>query len=629
VNSKTAELQESEKQFRAMFENNYAVMLMIDPETGSIILSNRAAVRYYGYSSEQFADMTIYQINQSAEEEIRAAIREAETEKYNCFHFPHRLANGEIRDVEVHSSPIPFKGKTILFSIVHDVTERRKAEKIIRKQAHLLDLIFEHSLDSIVLLDSEYNFIRVSETYARACQRDVSEFPGHNHFEFYPTELKNEFDEAAKEKKICQRFARPFVFEDHPEWGTTYWDLGLVPILDQEGKIELFLFTLKDVTESRRAEDALKKSEEHLRLITDNLPALVSHVDRNLNCLFANRAYRTYCSVNPEDLIGKKISEVLDKNGFDRVYPYLQKVLKGEFVSVENGLSGKDGRDTFFQVNYVPQIENSEVTGYFVLGWDITERKRAEAQIREYSERLEEMVLERTKSLEAAQAELLVKERLAVLGHFSGSVAHEIRNPLAVIDSAAYLLNMKLGSSDERIAEILKRITANVRKASGIIQSLLDLSRMKKPAAEPHNITDLIRESIEISRIPDTVKVVTNLPEDTVLLRADFQQIRMVLKNIINNAVQAMENEGKLTISAGQLKDGQIEIVIADIGPGIAPEYLEKVFEPLFSTKAHGIGFGLSITKMIIENHGGTIRAESEPGKGAAFTVILPFGGLA
>lgn len=135
-----------------------------------------------------------------------------------------------------------------------------------KSQARLLDLIFEHSLDSIVLLDKDYNFIKVSETYARSTQRDAFEFPGKNHFDLYPSNFKDELEEYRRDKKIYKRNKRPFVYPDHPEWGVTYWDLGMVPILDKAGEIEFFLLTLKDVTERVRAENALLESQNRLAL---------------------------------------------------------------------------------------------------------------------------------------------------------------------------------------------------------------------------------------------------------------------------------------------------------------------------------------------------------------------------
>ncbi|MBF0317223.1 MAG: GAF domain-containing protein [Nitrospirae bacterium] len=123
--------------------------------------------------------------------------------------------------------------------------------------AKLLDLIFKHTIDSIVLLDKDFNFIRVSDTYARACQREISEFIGRNHFEMYPSSLKDEAEDVKAGKYVYNRSERPFVFPDHPEWGTTYWDLGLVPILDERNEVKYFLFTLRDVTLQRRYKDEL------------------------------------------------------------------------------------------------------------------------------------------------------------------------------------------------------------------------------------------------------------------------------------------------------------------------------------------------------------------------------------
>jgi signal transduction histidine kinase len=237
------------------------------------------------------------------------------------------------------------------------------------------------------------------------------------------------------------------------------------------------------------------------------------------------------------------------------------------------------------------------------------------------------MVAERTRALEAAQAELLVKERLAVLGHFAGSVSHELRNPLAVIESSAYLLNQMSAGADDKLKTHLGKIRDNVRKSNNIIESLINLSRMEKPKTEKHDLAHVVSMSLDSSRIPETVEVHLNCPEQDVFVHVDPEQIRMALKNIIGNAVQAMEGSGELTLSVQASGDGPVELTVADTGPGIAPENLGKVFDPLFSTKTHGIGFGLSITKMIIENHGGTIRAEGEPGSGAVFIITFPHAG--
>jgi two-component system sensor kinase FixL len=285
---------------------------------------------------------------------------------------------------------------------------------------------------------------------------------------------------------------------------------------------------------------------------------------------------------------------------------------------------------------------------------DITSRKLAEKQLKDYSQRLEEMVETRSRELEKAQQELLAKERLAVLGHFAGSISHELRNPLAAIDSSAYFLKMKLGTqnndNDIDIDRHIGSISSNVAKSTAIIQSLLNLSRMEKPRTRETDLAQLVSDMLRSCKIPPRVQVVLDFPRRQCPVAVEAEQIRIALKNIVQNALQAMPESGTLSIAIGPLSErnslsdrkppnesrqpqgthstekenGMVEIRFSDSGPGISSENIEKIFEPLFTTKTHGIGFGLSIARMIVENHGGTIRAESEAGAGTTMSVALP-----
>ncbi|MBI3775683.1 MAG: PAS domain S-box protein [Gammaproteobacteria bacterium] len=145
-----------------------------------------------------------------------------------------------------------------------NAADNERSDAFRLNQAHLLDLIFKHSLDCLVLLDRDYNFIRVNESYARACQRPAAEFPGKNHFELYPSGLEQELDVYRRNKLIYKCTARPFVFPDHPEWGETFWDISCVPMLGKNNEIEAFLFTLSDVTARKRAETALRENTRRL-----------------------------------------------------------------------------------------------------------------------------------------------------------------------------------------------------------------------------------------------------------------------------------------------------------------------------------------------------------------------------
>ena len=222
------------------------------------------------------------------------------------------------------------------------------------------------------------------------------------------------------------------------------------------------------------------------------------------------------------------------------------------------------------------------------------------------------------------QEKLLTSERLATLGQLSGSISHELRNPLGVIDSSVYYLKSKLKGLDEKTREHLDRIKSAVSNSTAIIESLLNLTRMKEPQLAKLDLAAVTSDAIDTSRVPASVRVVKEFPEHEVTVSADGGQLRMAFKNIVKNAVEAMDGKGTLTVTVHETAKGQAEVTFVDTGVGIAPENLDKVFQPLFSTRAKGIGFGLSIVKMIVDKHGGSVEAESKLGKGVAIIMHLP-----
>jgi signal transduction histidine kinase len=226
--------------------------------------------------------------------------------------------------------------------------------------------------------------------------------------------------------------------------------------------------------------------------------------------------------------------------------------------------------------------------------------------------------------LKSTRDELLVKERLAVLGQFAGSISHEIRNPLAVIDSSVYYIKERLKDRDEKVNEHLDRIQKSIKKSIDIIQSLLNLTRLKEPEYELTNINDIISDCFLKFNNLENLKLSLNADSTETIINSDRSQLYMVFKNIIRNAIDAMDGVGSLEVSIIKTQNKGIEISFKDSGPGIPDEIKNKIFQPLFTTKAQGIGFGLSIVKMIIENQNGTIEIESELDKGANFIITLP-----
>lgn len=213
-------------------------------------------------------------------------------------------------------------------------------------------------------------------------------------------------------------------------------------------------------------------------------------------------------------------------------------------------------------------------------------------------------------------------ERLATLGQVSGGIAHELRNPLNVMKTSIYYLTKARSASPEKQAEHLERIHRQVGVADSVITALSDFAKLPIPNLEPVSLAECISQVLDNVTLPATISVALQIDEDFPQVLADPAQLSIVLANLIRNARDAMPDGGTLTITGNRQGDG-VDVVVRDTGCGIAEDALVRIMEPLYSTKARGMGLGLTITRAIIEKHEGAIRVESQLGRGTAFTVHL------
>jgi signal transduction histidine kinase len=235
---------------------------------------------------------------------------------------------------------------------------------------------------------------------------------------------------------------------------------------------------------------------------------------------------------------------------------------------------------------------------------------------------------------EAYQAEYSARqqrvERLATIGQVAGGVAHELRNPLNVVKTSVYYLLNARNPSAEKKAEHLARIERHVVLADNVITALSSFARMPVPNMSPFPIDACVHQALENNPPPERVKVEVNCPSSLPQVLADVDQVRIVFANLIRNASEAMPQGGRLSITGTTFSaahDGVaspgVEVAVTDTGVGIAPELLARVMEPLYSTKARGLGLGLALARAILEKNQGTLRVASQPGQGSTFTVLL------
>jgi len=253
----------------------------------------------------------------------------------------------------------------------------------------------------------------------------------------------------------------------------------------------------------------------------------------------------------------------------------------------------------------------------------IEQLNRARAQIQEYAEQLEAKVKERTRELMDAQKRLLKTERLAAIGELAGMVGHDLRNPLTSIAGATYYLKTRLNEKrDNRAKEMFATVENAITYSNKIIDDLLEYSKEIQLELSETEPKTLLTEALSFVIVPEGIQILDKTMRKP-KIRADEGRVERVFVNIIKNAFDAMPDGGILTVRSRRIGDN-VTFSFSDTGTGMSDEIKGKLWSPLFTTKAKGMGFGLPICRRIIEAHGGRISVESAVGEGSMFTVTLP-----
>jgi len=370
--------------------------------------------------------------------------------------------------------------------------------------------------------------------------------------------------------------------------------------------------------------------EQLLSQVIDHLDHPVFVKDRAFRFVLVNAACCVFLGFSREQLIGKTDYDFFPKTEANFFRAKDEEMFRrGQKIVIdEERITVSDGSARVLATTKVPLFDAAgNITHLVGIISDITHIKRVEEELRRANEGLEHRVQARTRELELAQDDLMRKERLAVLGKLAGGVAHQIRNPLGVIKNAAYVIDRVLregGLPDATVADARTAVTIvhdEVDRANRTITGLLEYARTRAPMRAPENAEQILRASlarIDLGEVTVTWEV-EELPE--VLI--DRDQVADAFEIVLRNAVEAMARRGTLTLRM-QLSGRYCAILICDTGPGVDPSARDKLFEPLVTTKASGIGLGLVTAKTLVEGQGGTIWMVDDGTPGATFELRFP-----
>ncbi|MFH0968211.1 MAG: PAS domain S-box protein, partial [Methanobacteriota archaeon] len=512
--------------------------------------------------------------------------------------------------------------------IVLDITGRKQAEM---ERDRLISVI-RHTSELISLTTLERTIIFINDGGAEMIGVRPKDAIGKDFIQFIPDHLKeNLHAEVLPALMETGRWEGDIQYRNLKTSNLVDVHAMTFVIADPVTGAPQFLANVSlDITGRKQAGEALKESEEKFRMIfeSSNDPILLLEVLPNgtPGCfLDANEIAIKKLGYTKEELQSLPVSRINSPELNLKLPAILQELVTKGYATFEDEIMTKSGARLPVEAG-VQLVKIRDLPVIITIARDITERRKAEAELKKYSETLEEMVTERTRELQEAQEQLVKKEKLAVLGKLAGGVGHELRNPLGAIKNAAYFLNMVLENPEPDVIETLEIMNKEVARSEDILSSLLDFARPTILTLRKVRINDVIAEAVTRNPIAENITLTCNLDATLPDIKADPDKLLQVFTNLVTNACQAMSGGGTLTIRSALEGKDRVIVSVTDTGVGISEEHMKRLFEPLFSTKAKGIGLGLVVTKAVVEAHHGSIDIRSEEGKGTTFTVTLPVG---
>jgi len=626
-------LSESEWRYRSLFENNHTVMLIINPENGKIEEGNPAAIQFYGFSRSELLDKKISDINTLPQTELNKSLHQASSGHPAPLSFSHQLKSGEIRQVEVFSGPIQRDGRSLLYSIIHDVTDRRRAEAALADSEEKFRSLMTQSPMAIMIYDRAGTLTEVNQAWETLwnVSRENAKFNLYNIFK--DDQAAAIGYQAGFEKALNGETAFIPQSEFSPqqsgfEGRTRYISGRFYPLRDSKGEIHNIVILANDITDRVAAQKALEESEARYRLLAENISDVIWTLDTEGRFLYMSPSVKKLRGYTPAEVLNQSMEEALTPESLatvQKAMAHFQTELQaGEHpethLRFELEQPCKNGGTVWTEVDVVPMFDSLGKIEFFIgVSRDISARQKNRQALKEAKEQAET----------ANQAK----------GAFLANISHEIRTPLNAILGFTEILENRLESAEER--GFVNNIRSAGRSLLSLINDILDLSRIESEhltlnpsPCDLHEMLLSLQDIFSWQLIEKPIKFAlshdSQIPQGLIL---DENRLRQMLINLIGNAIKFTE-EGQITVKTEQtgMDDSTIDLAISviDTGIGIKKSQQQEIFEAFRqatgqdAAKYGGTGLGLAITRKLARRMGGEIALESRWNEGATFTIHLP-----
>jgi len=585
----------------------------------SVIRANEAVLRDYGLTPEKLFGRKCFQVFKEREEPCPGCpvTQTLETGKpaFGEMENPRLKGNYHVRTYPIFDR----KGK-IGEVVVEDVTETKKLEEELRKSEERFRRIVEQANDGILAIDKDYCIELANKV---AC-----EITGYSLEHLLGLDFNALFDETNRafirdlferrdpntDLRVCSELEIVTAQGVGKET-----EICITTVKDPQGVMKTYAY-LRDISLTKRIETELRKANDFLRNLIENSVDGIIAADMKGRIIIFNKS--------AEKLLGYTSPEAIERVHITQIYPPgVAKEIMRRLRSPEYGGTGKLEPS---QINLVSKT--GELIPVNTSAAVIYENGREIASFGIFTDQREKLKMEG--ELRETQLQLLQSEKMASLGKLAAGVAHEINNPMGGILIFSRLLIEDLPPEDPRRRD-LERICEETTRCKEIVKGLLEFGRQTSSKMEPTDINRALAQGISLlenQALFHNIRIIKNLDPSLPSIQANAGQLNQVFMNIILNAAEAMERQGKITIrtALGPERD-TVMIEFEDTGCGIKEEYLTRIFEPFFTTKevGKGTGLGLSMSYGIVQKHRGRIWVKSKEGEGSTFFIEFPIKGEA